>query len=542
MDSKTRKRRQFILSLVASNRGILSVCTPLLVGVTLLGVAMPFMTGRLIDALAYGRSPWTPLGILSVLLLLRTVLGPVVQRLLCVRSRAIETDLQLRVLRETMELPPAFLARMTDGECLARMTRDAYAVGGFFRGLYPRLIQAAALLLASGAALCSRSVSLAVAFVVFFPLVLVVFMPFSRRFSENAHRVRSGGDDSFNALFEFLFALPLLRMYGAQRRFADEPECVLRKLRDGNVKTDVFALTFGFLLELLLVVGQIAVLGVAGAFAVRGRIPVGDVVVYQMLFIAALQSVQGVIGLLPDFAAVREGAESLCETFAETARDEKDGRLDAFKSLSFDHVTFSYPQAADHPVVEDFSATLHKGSVVGLVGQNGAGKSTLLKLAVGALEPQKGEIRVNGRALAEIGAGSFRHRVGIVFQDSILVPGTIRDNLMLRDPAIQSENIAQALALSGFDAVVAQFPKGLETPVGNRFRALSGGERQRLALARALIRNPDVLVLDEITNHLDAASRKTIADLIARLRPTRLILLAGHDPELARLCDRTIQV
>lgn len=533
-------RIRFLFRTLTSSTGVMSLYSPLLVVLTLTSVAAPFAMGRLIDALANRQSFVRPFALLAGLLLSKALLSPILQRFILRRARALETDLQFRVLDALMNLPPGQLDPAGNGERIAKLTRDAYAVGSFVRGLYPQFLQAAVMMFAAGFALYSRSVSLCISFLLFFPLVLTLFAPFARQFADNTHSVRRQSDGSFNALFNFLLALPFLRTLDAERRFADAPRSALHALKGGNDMTDALCVRFGFLLGILLVGGEVAVLGIAGSLAANGTIPVGDVVLYQMLFIAAIQSIQGVVALLPELASVREGADSLSEALARPTPKGGHVRLSALDSLTFDRVTFAYPSSPEHAVIRDFSASLRPSTVVGFVGENGAGKSTLLKLAIGALEPQSGEIRVNGYPLAAFDPAAFRRRIGIVFQDNLLVDGTIRDNITLRDPSFTPQDLEKALNLSGFDAVVRRLPFGLDTPVGNGSRNLSGGERQRLALARAIIRNPFILVLDEATNHLDVASRKTFADLVARLRPGRLILLAGHDTETDRLCDLKI--
>ena len=545
-------RCRFILTTLAATPSILFAYSPLLIGLTLIGVATPFATGRLIDSLAYHQPFTRPFAILSALLVVKALLSPLLDRFICSRARRIETDLQFRVLDATMNLSPGELSAIPDGEIVAKMTRDTYAVGGFIRNLYPRTLQAVVMMFATGFALHSRSDALGIAFLVFFPLAVILFSPFARHFSDNAHRVRRQGDTSFNTLFDFLQTLPFLKTLDAERRFADAPQTALTELRNSNAATDVLSIRFGFLLGLLLVCGEIAVLGCAGSLAAKGRIPVGDVVLYQMLFISAIQSVQGIIALLPDLSAIREAADSLHETLGHKQPEDRHEQLAPLTTLAFDHVTFAYPQPSlgqrtsstvensPSKLIGDFSATLHVGSVVGLSGVNGVGKSTLLKLAVGALEPQKGKILFNGHPLSEINLSLFRRRIGIVFQDNLLVTGTIRDNITLRDSSFTEGDIENALALSGFDTVVRRLPDGLDTPVGNRLRTLSGGERQRLAIARAIIRDPMILILDEATNHLDAESRQNVASLISKLRHGRLILLAGHDSELDKLCDQKI--
>lgn len=530
-------RLRFLFRTLTSAPGVMSLYATLLIALTLVGVAVPFATGRLIDALACHLSPLCPLAVLKALLLLRTILTPLLQRFICARSRSIEANLQFRALDAAMDLAPSRLAGLQNGELLSKLTRDTYAVGGFVRGLYPRTLQAVVMMLAAGCALFARSSVLAIAFMAFFPLAILLFAPFARRFTANSHRVRRQGETSFNALFDFLMTLPILRLLDAERRFADLPRTAFLQLKEGNDETDAISVRFGFLLALLLVLGEIAVLGFASILAAKGRIPVGDVVLYQMLFVTAIQSVQGVISLLPDLATVREGADSLGELLSQPKPPCGSVLIDRLNQLSFHHVTFAYPGADSHPVVNDFSADFHAGSVVGLSGANGVGKSTLLKLAVNALEPQRGEILVNGHPFSEIDLPAFRRRIGVVAQDNLILTGTIRDNITLRNPNFSEDDVSRALVLSGFDAVVNRLPNGLDTIIGNQVRSLSGGERQRLAIARAIIRNPFILVLDEATNHLDVASRKTFAGLVTRLRPGRLILIAGHDPELDKLCD-----
>ena len=259
-----------------------------------------------------------------------------------------------------------------------------------------------------------------------------------------------------------------------------------------------------------------------------------------MLFLAAMQSVQGIVSLLPETAALREGVDSLNEIFSHAPPRQGGLRIDAVERLEFRNVTFAYPGANAKPVVKDFSAAFRIGNVVALVGANGTGKTTILKLATSALEPQSGEILVNGSPMTAIDTESFRRRVGIVFQDSLLVSGTVRDNITLRDPVFTQVDIDEAIALSGLGEVVKRLPLGLDTRVGLRGQSLSGGEMQRLAIARALIRKPTILVLDEVTNHLDAEARETFGKLLRRLTPGRIVLVVSHDPALIKLCDEKI--
>ena len=539
------RRTRFLARTLMSSPLVAFVYSPLLVAQTIAGIAVPFATGRFIDSLIDGTSPIAPFVLLASLLAVRTIMTPCLQRLVISRARDIEMNIQGRVLDAVMEFSPSELSPLADGSLVAKLTRDAYAVGGFVSGLYPRLITAVVTMLAAGFALHSRSPMLGLSFVAFIPLCIILFVPFAQRFSANSHAVRKRSDVAFTTLFDFFHSLPFLRTLDAERRFADSPRQSLQDLKDGNCSMDSLTVAFGALLGAIMVVGEVSVLAVAGTLAAKGSIPVGDVVVYQMLFLAAMQSVQGIVSLLPETATLREGLTSLSEIFSHklprhSFPNRCTPRPNPIKNLEFRNVTFAYPGATARPIVKDFSATFRSGEVVALVGANGTGKTTLLKLATAALEPQAGEILVNGTPIQSVDEGFFRRSVGIVFQDSLIVTGTVRDNITLRDPIFTKEDIDEAVALSGLEEVVKRLPAGLDTRVGLRGQTLSGGEMQRLAIARALVRKPGILVLDEVTNHLDADTRASFGKLLRKLAPGRIVLVVSHDPAIIDLCDEKI--
>lgn len=533
-------RTHFLASVVLTSPLVAFVYTPLLVAQTVAGTAVPFATGRFIDALVAGTPPLVPFAVLAALMAVRAALTPCLRRLILSRSRRVELSLQEKVLDAAMDLPPSELSPLANGTLVAKMTRDAYAVGGFLSGLYPRAVVAVVTMATAGFALHSRSPALAASFAAFIPVCTILFIPFARRFAEGSRAIRRRSDGAFASLFDFFRTLPFLRTLDAERRFSAEPRRSMRELADGNRAVDRLSVAFAALLGALMAVGEIAVLGAAGALAAKGAIPVGDVVAYQMLFLAAMQSVQGIVSLLPETAALREGIDSLGEMLRRPAPKRGGLRPDAIESVEFRNVDFAYPGGDARPAVKGFSATFRAGRIAALAGANGSGKTTILRLATSALEPKSGEIFVNGSPMESLDAAFFRRRLGIVFQDSLLVTGTVRDNITLRDPMFTDADIAEAVALSGFAEVAERLPDGLDTPVGRGGQSLSGGEMQRLAIARALVRKPAILVLDEVTNHLDADARAAFGRLLRRLAHGRIVLVVSHDPAVLDLCDDRI--
>ena len=535
---RTGGRGRFLVARLLSSPAVAFVHAPLLVAQTVAGIAIPFATGQFIDALVAGSPAVHPFLKLAALSVASAAGSAFLQRFILWHARRIELKLQNEVLESAMDFAPHELSALSGGELVAKLTRDAFAVGGFVSGLYPRLLAALVTMFAAGFALHSRSTALSIAFVAFIPFAVALFLPFARRFSQNSRIVRTRSDQSFIALFDFFRTLPFLRTLDAERRFADSPRDALSALNGGNSATDSLSVAFGALLGAILVVGQVAVLGVAGTFAAKGSIPVGDVVVYQMLFMTAMQSVQGIVSLLPEAATLREAVDSMQEALAHPKARKGGRKPGKIETIEFRKVSFAYP--GGKPVIKDFSGVFRTGRSVALVGANGTGKTTLLKIAVGALEPQSGELLVNGIPMSDMDMGDFRRRIGVVFQDSLVVSGSIRDNVTLRDPAFSEALVENAAAASGLDEVERKLPAGFDTRVGIGGQSLSGGECQRLAIARALARDPDLLVLDEATNHLDAAARAAFGRLLRKLAPERIVLVVTHDDAVADLSDEKI--
>lgn len=270
----TFRRTRFLASVLLSAPAVVFAYSPLLVALTVAGIAVPFATGRFIDAIVGGTPPVAPFIALAALPLARATATPCLQRLILSCARRIELKLQERTLNAVMDLSPAELSALANEDVVAKLTRDAYAVGGFVSGLYPRLLAAVVTMVSAGIALHARAATLSLAIVAFMPITIVLFLPFARRFAANSHAVRQRSDDSFSTLFSFFFTLPFLQTLHAGPRFADEPQTSLAALKDGNSRMDSLTVSFGALLGALLIGGEVAVLGLAGTLAVRGVIPV----------------------------------------------------------------------------------------------------------------------------------------------------------------------------------------------------------------------------------------------------------------------------
>jgi ATP-binding cassette subfamily C protein len=234
---------------------------------------------------------------------------------------------------------------------------------------------------------------------------------------------------------------------------------------------------------------------------------------------------------------------SLMDTIerAEKAQERVSGGVPAtldraieMRSVSFRH--------ADEPVLENLSLEIPAGRITALIGPSGSGKTTIVDLVVGLSRPDAGEVRIDGRSLTEIDLADWRRHVGYVPQEMFLLHDSVAMNVALGDPTVSREKIEQSLKEANAWEFVSRMPEGIDTLVGERGSGLSGGQRQRIAIARALIHDPWLLVLDEATAALDRESERAIWDVVAGFRGRMTVLAISHQQALLDVADRVYRL
>ena len=508
-------------------------------------VATPLLLGLVVDDLVYRRSPWRAFIALLAAALSSLVSEWQLRRLALRISRDAELELQLRLLTQFQSLAPGQSGRTPPGETALKFFRDVPMLGEFLRSFYPQLLGAVCAVFFSLAAALNKSFVIAGLFLVFIPLLMLPSGLWETRFRRLRQALRRFNDLSVNKVFECMHVFPYLKSLAADAPYFRRTGELLRRGTTLNRRHDFAEADFEHANRAVLFLGEYTVLAVSCVLAYKGKIPVGDVVVFQALFLAVLNALAGVFRLLPNLENVRESLRSVNELLTDYAvEDAERGTVvgSANGDIKAENVRFAYP-GSKREILRDFSCRIPGGSIVGVTGENGAGKTTLLKLLTGTLVPTSGSVSVGGVDLKKCRLAAFRAQVASVFQETLLITGTIRDNITLKDDRYTTSDINRALKLSGADALVSRMPDGLAHRIGfNDGGGLSGGERQKLAIARALIRRPEILIFDEVTNHLDYESRLKMRDLLSELRGNTTVLLVSHDPELIKLCDMEIHL
>lgn len=277
----------------------------------------------------------------------------------------------------------------------------------------------------------------------------------------------------------------------------------------------------GIVAPTLATLNSALILWIGGLRAVEGHISVGLLVAFQALvtrFTAPLTRLNGVVGRIQDFAADVARLKDV-ENFRADPLYGRPGAGESTRRLhghvELQNITFGY-NPLDKPLLSGFDLTVGPGRQVALVGGSGSGKSTVSRLISGLYTPWEGVIRIDGRRIEDIPRGALAASVSFVDQDVFLFEGTVRDNVALWDPSIPDEAVAEALKDAALYDVIMRRPGGIHSPVEQDGRNFSGGQRQRLEIARALVRRPSILVLDEVTSALDAETEQVVMDNLRR--------------------------
>ncbi|MCK9930220.1 ABC transporter ATP-binding protein/permease [Frankia sp. Mgl5] len=278
--------------------------------------------------------------------------------------------------------------------------------------------------------------------------------------------------------------------------------------------------------------------------AASGTLSLGDVVAVWGFWLRGSSSLTVVMTSLPEVLAGLAAGERAARLFEERPAVSDLPKAPALAvtrgGITFEQVSFAYPGRRSHLVLDGFDLTIAPGRSVALVGSSGAGKSTVTQLLLRLFDPTEGRVTIDGQNLREVTQASVRAAVGVVFQESVLISGSLARNLRLARPTATDQDIEAALEAANAWGFVRTWEKGIHTELGERGVLLSGGQRQRLAIARVMLKDPPVVVLDEATSALDAGSERAVLDALDRLLSGRTSLVIAHRIATIRHCDQIV--
>ncbi len=457
----------------------------------------------------------------------------------------VMNDLRVTVFTHLQRLSLSYYTAEKAGVIMSRMTADIENLQQLLQdGLAQFAIQGLTMVVIT-VRLFTWNVHLAIITVlVIVPVLTGLSIWFRLASGRGYEKVRDGIANVLADLSESLHGVRVVTTHNRQRHNVVHHRNVVGAYRDANDYTARINAVYGPGTQLLGVLGQGALLAIGGDMVLRHSISVGILVGFFLYLNRFLSPIQL---LVQQYNTYQQGRASvvklrgLLSTQPEVTERPDAGELPPIEGeIVFDGVSFGYDP--DVPVLHDINLRIAPGETVAFVGSTGAGKSTLAKLITRFYDPTEGRLLIDGHDLRHVTFRSLRSQLGVVPQEPFLFAGTVRDNIAFARPSASEAEILGAVVAVGLDDVVARLPKGLDSPVHERGQSLSSGERQLLALGRAFLAHPRVLVLDEATSNLDLQSETKIEAALDVLLDGRTAVLIAHRLSTAKKADRIVVV
>ncbi|THF73327.1 ABC transporter ATP-binding protein [Cohnella fermenti] len=508
---------------------------------------LPIVTANLINLATkpeqHGRSElWWNVAVLLVVIVQNIPTQVLHISYMSKAIRFVEAGLRSTLVRKLQRLSMSAHGELAAGKLQSKVLRDVEAIEFLSRQVMLSVVPAIVSVIVAICITASRSLLVTGFFVLTIPAALVVIRFFRKKIQSSNQEFRKQIESMSGQVSEMVGMMPVTRAHGLERTEIAKIDSTLGRLLSKGYRLDIVEAYFGSSAWVTFQVFQVLCLAFTVLLAYQGTIPVGDVVLYQSFFTMILNSVSQLLNVYPNIAKGFESIYSVTEILFSKDEEEYRGKKKPEKvkgAFSFERVHFGYPNSDRH-VLSDFSLEVKAGECIALVGASGAGKSTVLNLAIGFSRPSKGRVLLDGIPLDELDMSDYRQRLAVVHQSTVLFSGTIRENITYGLPTVSEEKLEEVIRMTHLRDVIAMLPQGLDTPVGEHGGKLSGGQRQRIAIARALIRDPKIILLDEATSALDNESEYYVQQAMQELIKGRTTFIVAHRLSTIRDADRIV--
>ncbi|MCG5215805.1 ABC transporter ATP-binding protein [Streptosporangium sp. KLBMP 9127] len=528
-----------------------------------LAVATPVLAGRVVDAIVAGAAFDVVAGlagIIAVIALAEAGLGLLTRWLSASLGEGLILDLRTAVFDHVQRMPIAFFTRTRTGALVSRLNNDVIGAQRAFSDTLSGVVSNIVMLGLTLVVMVQISWQITLLALVLLPIFVFPARRMGTRLAR-LEREAANHNATMSTQMTERFSAPgatLVKLFGRPKRESAEFAARARRVRDIGVRTAMVQSVFITALTLVSALALALVYGLGGFYALRGQLDPGAVVTLAFLLTrlyAPLTSLASarveVMSALVSFERVFEILDlKPLITEKEDAKRVPDGPV----SVELDGVRFGYPSAdkvslasleevaqldsrGGVEVLHEVSFTAEPGQMVALVGSSGAGKSTIAQLVPRLYDVEAGAVRLAGVDVRDLSADSVRETLGMVTQDGHLFHESIRDNLLLARPEADEEALWEVLRRARLDTLIASLPDGLDTVVGERGYRLSGGERQRLTIARLLLAQPRVVILDEATAHLDSTSEAAVQEALGEALAGRTAVVIAHRLSTVRAAD-----
>jgi len=453
--------------------------------------------------------------------------------------------LRVQLFERLLNLPLAEFDRWRPGELMSRFSTDLSMMTDAVSVSFPQLVVAVVTFVSSFAVMIYLDWLLTLTLIVVAPLISFAVSTFQKLITAATHRAQSRIADLSANLSEVLQAQRIVKSFGREEfeiaRFRGNTE----NFFGAYMKVTQFIQTQPFVISTIMVMAVVVIIWLSVREVLVGRLNTGTVFNYWALLVNLMNPMNRVAAFIGDISKAIVGAGRVFEILDLPIEEGDPPGAKPLPAISgrivFDDVSFSYGQV-DTPALSHVNATIEAGEIVALVGPSGAGKTTIVNLVPRFYLPQSGAVSIDGIDIAQVRLADLRRAIAIVPQDPQLFRTSVLENIRYGRLEATDDEVRSAAREANVEEFVTGFPEGFATQVGERGARLSGGERQRIAIARAILRDPRILILDEATSALDSHSEAMVEQALDRLLPGRTTLIIAHRLSTIRRANKVLYI
>lgn len=484
------------------------------------------------------------IGIVILAILVQAVTSFLLTKILSVQAQYMISELRAQVQHKILALPTRFFDNTKSGELVSRIMTDVEGVRNLIGTGLVQLVGGSITAIAALVLLLNISVSMTVFALIplaIFAVVALKAFKIIRPIFRNRGKINA---EVTGRLTETLGGIRVIKGFNAEVQehdvFKDGVHRLYQNVKKSLTATAVMTSSSTFLLG----VATTGIMGIGGYKIMNDQLTIGEFLEFTFLLglmVAPIVQMSNIGSQLSEALAGLDRTEELMNMREEENPEDRIITIDKIKGdIEFKDVSFAYEEEKE--VLHSISFSAPSGSVVALVGSSGSGKSTIAGLAASFLTPDSGVITVDGKDLSKVSLTSYRKHLGVVLQDDFLFEGTIRENILFPRPNASEEKLLEAVKAAYVDEFTDRFEDGLDTLIGERGIKLSGGQRQRIAIARAVLADPRILILDEATSNLDTESEGLIQQSLAALTKGRTTFVIAHRLSTIRRADQILVI
>ena len=507
----------------------------------------PIITANIINAVTYNDENIARTIIINsivlFIVLVQNIPSHVIYSKYCDKMlRTIGAGLRNTMVKKLQSLSLTYHKEIESGRVQSKFLRDIEAIEFFNNHFIKTIIPAVVGIIISVGISLTKCAEVTAFYAVVIPVNVFLVQMFRHKMRENNYRFRRENENMSANLSTMIEMIPVTKAHGLENEEIAKLEANIKELKEKGFILDRTNAYFGSFSWVVSQVLSGLCLVFTAFLAIKGVIAIGDIVIYQSYFNSISGNAQTLVNIYPDLAKGLESVRSVSEiVLSDRIEDNRDKITlrHVHGSVSFENVSYRYPNS-DSDTIKDFSLEVNPGDCIAIVGSSGSGKSTIMNMIIGFLQPTKGVMKIDGKPIGALNLASYRHFISVVPQNSILFKGTIKENITYGLYNVSDEELQRTIEYANITEFLDTLPDGLNTVVGEHGDKLSGGQKQRISIARALIRDPKILILDEATSALDNISEYHVQQAISSLIKGRTTFIVAHRLSTIRNADKIV--